>query len=66
MKKAGTRNRPSIYQTVADRIVSSLKAGVIPWEKPWKAPRSLSSCRTAAHSNTSPLTRFTSPPLIHA
>jgi len=25
--------------TVTDRIISSLKAGVIPWEKPWKAPR---------------------------
>jgi antirestriction protein ArdC len=39
MKKAKTNNRPSIYQTVTDRIVSSLKAGVIPWEKPWKSPR---------------------------
>ena len=39
MKKAKTSNRPSIYQTVTDRIVSSLKAGVIPWEKPWKTPR---------------------------
>ncbi len=32
-------DRPSIYQTVTDRIISSLKAGVIPWEKPWKTPR---------------------------
>lgn len=32
-------SRPSIYQTVSDRIISSLKAGVIPWEKPWKSPR---------------------------
>jgi antirestriction protein ArdC len=32
-------SRPSIYQTVTDRIISSLKAGVIPWEKPWKTPR---------------------------
>ena len=39
MKKTKTSNRPSIYQTVTDRIISSLKAGVIPWEKPWKAPR---------------------------
>ena len=31
-------SRPSIYQAVTDRIISSLKAGVIPWEKPWKAP----------------------------
>ena len=30
--------KPSIYQTVTDRIISNLKAGVIPWEKPWKAP----------------------------
>ena len=39
MKKAITSSRPSIYQTVTDRVLSSLKAGVIPWEKPWKAPR---------------------------
>lgn len=39
MKKTTTIDRPSIYQTVTDRILSSLKAGVIPWEKPWKAPR---------------------------
>src|SRR5579883_1407793 len=31
-------SRPSIYQTVTDRIISSLKAGVIPWEKPWNTP----------------------------
>ncbi|PSH02869.1 MAG: hypothetical protein CXZ00_15225 [Acidobacteria bacterium] len=31
-------SRPSIYQTVTDRIIASLKAGVIPWEKPWKTP----------------------------
>jgi hypothetical protein len=30
---------PSIYQAVTDRIMSSLKAGVIPWEKPWRSPR---------------------------
>jgi antirestriction protein ArdC len=39
MKKPSTSSRPSIYQTVTDRIISSLKTGVIPWEKPWKAPR---------------------------
>src|ERR1700761_1104804 len=33
------KNRPSIYQTITDRILASLKAGVIPWEKPWKSPR---------------------------
>ena len=38
-KKPSTSSRPSIYQTVTDRIISSLKAGVIPWEKPWKSPR---------------------------
>jgi antirestriction protein ArdC len=32
-------SRPSIYQTVTDPIISSLKASVIPWEKPWKTPR---------------------------
>lgn len=39
MKKTKSSNRPSIYQTVTDRIISSLKGGMIPWEKPWKAPR---------------------------
>jgi antirestriction protein ArdC len=39
MKKPSTSSRPSIYQTVTDRIISSLKAGMIPWEKPWKTPR---------------------------
>lgn len=38
MKKPNA-NRPSIYQTVTDRIIDSLKAGVIPWEKPWKSPQ---------------------------
>jgi antirestriction protein ArdC len=38
-RNAATSSRPSIYQTVTDRILSSLKAGVIPWEKPWKSPR---------------------------
>jgi antirestriction protein ArdC len=33
-----TTPKPSIYQTVTDRILSSLKAGVIPWEKPWQTP----------------------------
>jgi antirestriction protein ArdC len=37
MKK--NSSRPSIYQTVTDRILSSLKVGIIPWEKSWKAPR---------------------------
>ena len=32
-------SRLSIYQTVTDRIIASLKAGMMPWEKPWKAPR---------------------------
>jgi antirestriction protein ArdC len=31
-------SRPSIYQTVTDRIISSLKEGMIPWGKPWKTP----------------------------
>jgi antirestriction protein ArdC len=36
-RNAGTW--PSIYQIVTDRIISSLKADVIPWEEPWKSPR---------------------------
>jgi antirestriction protein ArdC len=39
MRKANTSNRPSIYQTVTDRIISSLRAGLIPWGKPWNTPR---------------------------
>jgi antirestriction protein ArdC len=38
MKKSTTIAKPSIYQTVTDRILASLKAGVIPWEKPWQTP----------------------------
>lgn len=35
----------SIYQTVTDRIMTQLKAGVVPWRKPWTSglPRSLAS-----------------------
>ncbi len=28
--------QPSLYQTVTDRILSFLKAGTIPWERPWR------------------------------
>ena len=38
MKKPSTSSRPNIYQNVTGRILSSLKAGVIPWEKPWQTP----------------------------
>jgi antirestriction protein ArdC len=38
MKTTASIAKPSIYQTVTDRILSSLKAGVIPWEKPWQTP----------------------------
>ena len=38
MRKTASTAKPSIYQTVTDRIISSLKAGVIPWEKPWQVP----------------------------
>jgi hypothetical protein len=31
-------SRPSAYQTVSNRIIASLKAGVIPWEKARKTP----------------------------
>ena len=37
-KKAPATTKPSIYQIVTDRIIASLKAGVIPWEKPWQTP----------------------------
>ncbi len=41
MKKqaaAQTATKPNLYQTVTDRILASLKEGIIPWEKPWQAP----------------------------
>jgi len=38
MSRKATAAKPSIYQTVTDRIIASLKAGVIPWEKPWRTP----------------------------
>ncbi len=37
MKQTPT-DRPSVYQIVTDRIIASLKEGIVPWEKPWKAP----------------------------
>ena len=37
-QKAATAAKPSVYQIVTDRIIASLKAGVIPWEKPWQTP----------------------------
>ena len=37
MKKTSA-DRPNVYQIVTDRIIASLKDGIIPWEKPWKAP----------------------------
>ena len=30
--------KSNLYQIVTDRIIASLKAGVIPWEKPWQTP----------------------------
>ena len=36
--KQTTNDRPNVYQIVTDRIIASLKDGIIPWEKPWKAP----------------------------
>lgn len=37
-KQVQTTAKPSLYQTVTDRILTSLEAGTIPWEKPWQAP----------------------------
>jgi antirestriction protein ArdC len=37
-KTAATAPKPNLYQIVTDRIIQSLKAGMIPWEKPWKTP----------------------------
>ena len=37
-KRAIVTAKPSVYQIVTDRIIASLKAGVIPWEKPWQTP----------------------------
>ena len=37
MKKTHT-DRLNVYQIVTDRIIGSLKEGIIPWEKPWQNP----------------------------
>jgi len=37
-KKATTTAKANIYQIVTERIIASLRAGIIPWEKPWQAP----------------------------
>lgn len=41
------RDRKSVYETVTEKIVAQLKAGVVPWHKPWSAsfqpPRNLRS-----------------------
>ena len=34
---AQTTAKPNIYQAVTDRILASLKEGIVPWEKPWQA-----------------------------
>ena len=38
MKKQTTTPKPNVYQIVTDRILASLKNGIIPWEKPWTSP----------------------------
>ena len=38
MQKVSPSSRLNVYQIVTDRIVGSLKEGIIPWEKPWKIP----------------------------
>jgi antirestriction protein ArdC len=36
-KKATTTAKANIYQIVTEHIIASLRAGIIPWEKPWQA-----------------------------
>jgi antirestriction protein ArdC len=36
-KKATTTTKANIYQIVTERIIASLRTGIIPWEKPWQA-----------------------------
>jgi antirestriction protein ArdC len=38
-KKATTTAEANSYQIVTESIVASLRAGIIPWEKPWQALR---------------------------
>ena len=33
IKSTAVTAKPSVYEIVTDRIIASLKAGVIPWEK---------------------------------
>ncbi len=39
MKTTRPTAKPNLYQSVTDRILASLKAGVIPWEQTWHTPR---------------------------
>jgi antirestriction protein ArdC len=54
-KAAATTPKPNIYQIVTDRIFQSLKAGVIPWEKPWKTPTSMEAPSLATSARASPI-----------
>ena len=36
-EKATTTAKPNIYKIVTERIIASLRDGIIPWEKPWQA-----------------------------
>ena len=42
--KQAPAEQPSVYQIVTDRIIASLKEGIIPWEKPWRAPTYVGGC----------------------
>ncbi|MGI4981501.1 MAG: ArdC-like ssDNA-binding domain-containing protein [Janthinobacterium lividum] len=37
-QNSATAAKSNIYQVVTDRILTSLREGLIPWEKPWQAP----------------------------
>ena len=54
-KTAATAPKPNIYQIVTDRIIQSLKAGVIPWEKPWKTPTSTEAPSLATSAPANPI-----------
>src|SRR5262245_36510831 len=38
-RRDGTQTRRDVYQSVTDRIIAALDAGVVPWRRPWGTPR---------------------------
>jgi antirestriction protein ArdC len=56
-KASGRGEKADVYQQVTDRMVAALKAGTVPWHKPWSGksngrPRSMSTGKAYRGINT--------------